>query len=200
MARRRRSSPGRKPCAPDRVWPWLLFPFHDDGRAAVPVPERAAGPVRQREIAVLDLDRGVSLAAQLTHGLDHLGHPAPVRGVVVAQPAAGVVERNVAGAGNEIAVRHEFPAIALLAEPEILDLHHHGDGKAVVDGGILDVGGPYSRLLEGARARPHGAAEAQIDLAAHLVLGRFGGPQYLYRRAPLLFLPVLGVRGARAAA
>src|SRR3990172_8945883 len=96
-----------------------LLPFHDQCGAAVPVPERTARAVRKREVAILHLDFGVRLAAQLTHRFDDLGHAAAVRRVVVAQSAAVGVERQLAGAGDEVAVRDEFSACAFLAEAEI---------------------------------------------------------------------------------
>src|SRR5687767_11483864 len=82
----------------------MLFPFHDDGRAAVASPQRAAGAVRERQITVLHLNLGVRLAAKLAHGLDHLGDPAAVRGMVVAEPAAVGVERQLARARDQVAV------------------------------------------------------------------------------------------------
>ena len=75
----------------------------------------------EREVAVGDLHRRVRLAAQLAHGLDDLRHAAAVGRVVVAQPAAVGVERQRADAGDEGAVGDEAPALALLAEAEVLE-------------------------------------------------------------------------------
>src|SRR3546814_4375799 len=68
----------------------------DEGGAAHPVAQRAAGTMRQRELAVGHLDLATGLAAQLADRLDDLGHAAPVGGVVVAQAAAVGVERQPA--------------------------------------------------------------------------------------------------------
>src|SRR5688500_15507107 len=75
-----------------------LLPFHDQCGAAVPVPDRAAGAVREREGAVRDLHFGMRFAAQLTHRFDDFGHAAAVRRVVVAEAAAVGVEGELAGA------------------------------------------------------------------------------------------------------
>ena len=54
------------------------LPLQDDGGAAVAGGERAAGAVREREVAILHLHLGMRLAAQLAHRLDHLGEAAAV--------------------------------------------------------------------------------------------------------------------------
>ena len=89
----------------------VSLPLHDQRRAAVPRAERAAGAVRQREVAVLHLHRRMRLAAQLAHRLDHLGHAAAIGRMVVAQPAAVGVERQLADAGDQIAVGDELAAL-----------------------------------------------------------------------------------------
>ena len=86
------------------------------------------------------LHAGMGLAAQLAHRLDHLGHAAAVGRMVVAQAAAVGVERQPADAGDEVAVGNEAAALALGAEAQVLELHQHGDGEAVVERGVLDVG------------------------------------------------------------
>src|SRR5215472_6616164 len=101
---------------------WLCIaslPFHDHGCGTVPGAERAAGAVGDRQVAILDLHRWVRLTAQLAHRLDHLGQPAAVGRMVVAQPAAIGVERQFSGARDQVAVGYEFAALALFAEAEI---------------------------------------------------------------------------------
>src|ERR1700743_787848 len=98
-------------------------------------PERAPGAVRQRDIAIAHLHRGMRLAAQLAYRFDDLGEPATVRRVIVAQPAAIGIERQLADARNQIAVGDELAALALLAKAEVFDLHHDSDREAVVDRG-----------------------------------------------------------------
>ena len=99
----------------------VSLPLQDQGGAAVPRAERAAGAVRERQVAVRDLHLRVRLAAQLAHGLDDLGDAAAVGRVVVAQPAAVGVERQLADAGDEVAVGDEPAALALRAEAEVLE-------------------------------------------------------------------------------
>ncbi len=65
---------------------------------------------------------GRGLAAQLADGLDHLRHAAAVAGMVVAQAPAVGVEGELAVRRLQCAVQDELPALALLAEAEILDL------------------------------------------------------------------------------
>ena len=121
--------------------------------------EQAAGAVGDREIAVRHLHLRMRLAAQLAHRLDDLGHAAAIGRMVVAQAAAVGVERQLADAGDQIAVGDELAALALLAEAEVLELHQHGDGEAVVDRGVFDVLGRDAGFLERARAGPDAAPE-----------------------------------------
>ena len=114
--------------------------------------EQAAGAVGNGEVAVFHLHLRMRLAAQLPHRLDDLGHAAAIDRVIVAQPAAIGVERQLADARNQIAVGDELAALALLAEAEVLKLHQHGDGKAVVDRGVFDVLRSNTCLFKRARA------------------------------------------------
>src|SRR5258706_16454027 len=93
----------------------------------------------------------MSLAAQLTHCFDDFCHAAAVDRVIAAQPAAVGVERQLADAGDQIAVGDELAALTLLAETKVFDLHQYRDGEAVIDRGIFDVLWRNARLLE----RPH---------------------------------------------
>ena len=76
--------------------------------------------MRQREVAVLYLHLGMGLAAQLTHGFQHLGQAAAIAGMVAAEPAAVGVEGQLARARDQVAVGHQPAALALLGEAEIL--------------------------------------------------------------------------------
>src|SRR5262245_47894065 len=105
-------------------------------------------------------------AAQLPHGFEDLGHAAAIDGMVAAEPAAIGIERQLADARYQIAVGNELAALALLAETEILDLHQHRDGEAVVDRRIFDVLRRDARLLEGARAGPDAGGISEIEILA----------------------------------
>ena len=87
----------------------------------------------QRQGAIGHLYFWMGLAAQLARGLDNFGDAAPVCGMVVAEPAAIGVERQLARAGDQVAIGDEGAPLALLAEAEIFQGFHHGDGEAVVD-------------------------------------------------------------------
>src|SRR6202035_4893483 len=95
------------------------------------IAKQTAGAMRHREVAILDLHLGMGFAAQLPHGLDDLGLAAAIDGVVAAETAAIGVERQLADAGDQIAVGDELAALALLAEAEVFELHHDSDGEAV---------------------------------------------------------------------
>src|SRR6266568_8013891 len=149
--------------------------LQNGSRGGVADAQETAGAVGDGEIAIPDLHLRMRLAAQLPDRLEDLGHAAAVDGVVAAEAAAVGVERQLADAGDQIAVGDELAALALLAEAEVLELHQDRDGEAVVDRGVFDIGGFDARLRESRRARPGGAAIGQIDAPAHLVLRRLAG-------------------------
>src|SRR5689334_23342530 len=107
-------------------------------------------------------------AAQLANGFQDLGHAAAIDRMVAAETAAVGVEGQLADAGDQVAVGDELAALALLAEAEVLDLHDDGNGEAVVDGSILDVGGLHAGHLEGRLGRlpAAGVGEVETDAAA----------------------------------
>ena len=175
------------------VCSFLLFTFHDDGAAAVPRAKRAAGAVGQCNVAVLDLHFRMRFAAKLAHGFDDFGHAAAVGRVVIAEAAAIGVPREFAHAGDQVTVGHEFSAFAFFAEAEVFDLHHHGDGEAVIDGGVFDIRGFDARHLKRARAGPGGTGVGQINITRHLVLGGFANTGDFNQRA----LQALGDFGPR---
>src|SRR6516164_6060819 len=82
------------------------------------------------------------LTAQLADCFDDLGDATAVRRMIAAQSAAVGVEWQLADAGDEIAVGDEFPALPLVAEAKIFQLHQYRNGEAVVDCGVFDIGGP----------------------------------------------------------
>src|ERR1700712_500557 len=116
--------------------------------------EKSAGAVRDREIAVRHLHFWMGFAAKLAHRLDDLGHAAAVDGMVAAQPAAVGVKRQLADTRDQVAIGNELAALALLAETDILELHQHRDGEAVIDRSVLDVLWRDAGFLERARAGP----------------------------------------------
>ena len=130
--------------------------------AAAQVAARALG---QRQRAVLHLHGRMGLAAQLAHGLDDLGDAAAVGRVVVAQAATVGVEGQPAHAADQVAVGDEAPALALGAEAQVLELQQHGDGEAVVDAGVLDVGWSDAGLRKGDRPADGGAGGGEVQLA-----------------------------------
>src|SRR6476619_5593103 len=145
--------------------------------------EQSAGAVGDREIAVLDLHLGMRLAAQLAHRLQDLGQAAAVDGMVGAEAAAVGVERQLADTGNQVAVGDELAALALLAEAEVLELHQHRDGKAVVDRGVFDVLWCDAGFLERARAGPDAGGVSEVEiLAAARTLHRLAMADQAYQR------------------
>ncbi|MNC44502.1 hypothetical protein D3C75_934090 [compost metagenome] len=53
-----------------------------------------------------------------------------------------------------------------------------GDGEAVIDGGVLDVGRRHTCLFESSRAGPRGAGIAQVEASTHLVFSGFTAAKY----------------------
>jgi len=51
--------------------------------------------VRDSEIAILDLDLGMRLAAQLAHGLEHLGEAAAIAGWLLQRPPPSVLKGSL---------------------------------------------------------------------------------------------------------
>src|ERR1700738_1008505 len=115
--------------------------------------EQTAGAVHEREIAIRHLHFWMRLAAQLTYRFDDFGHAAAIDGVTIAEPAAVGVPRQFTDAGNQIAVGDELAAVAFLAEAEVFQLHHHGDGEAVVDRSVFDVLWRHTGLGKRRRSR-----------------------------------------------
>src|SRR5215203_6681407 len=108
----------------------------------------------------------MGFAAQLPDRLEDFGHAAAVDRVVAAEAATIGVERQLADAGNEIAVGDELAALALLAEAEVFELHQHRDGEAVIDRGVFDVLWRDARFLEGARAGPDAGGISEVEILA----------------------------------
>jgi hypothetical protein len=106
-----------------------------------------AGPahvVRNAELRVLHLP-GARLASELRHDL--VDHPhAARRWVPEGLEAARRVDRDVAVA-RRAPFLDELPALALLAEAEVLDVRDLGPGEAVVDFGEDTSFGPMPAIL-----------------------------------------------------
>src|ERR1700716_4105370 len=131
------------------------------------------------EIAIPDLHFWMRLAAQLPHRLDNFGHAAAIDGVIAAETAAIGVERQLADAGNQIAIGDEFSALAFPAKAEVLELHQYRDGETVVDRGVFDVLWRHAGLFERPRARPDAGGKSQIEiLAAARPLHRLAVPDH----------------------
>src|SRR5581483_8316026 len=83
--------------------------------------------------------------------------------MIAAQPAAVGVERQFTNARDEIAVGNELAALALFAEAEVFELHEHGNGEAVIDGGVFDVLRRDAGFLERFRSGPHPGGIGEIE-------------------------------------
>ena len=84
------------------------------------------------------VDLGRARAADLAHALDDVVHAVDV---ALGQVAAAGVDRQAA-AELDGPARHERPALALGAEPVVLELQQDGDREAVVELGDVDVRRP----------------------------------------------------------
>src|SRR5207247_217377 len=98
---------------------------------------RAAHVVREAELRVLHL-AAAGLAAQLRHALvDHAYAARPDRVAERLEPAARI-HRDVA-LERRAALLDQLPALALLAEAQVLDVRYLGPGEAVVHLGEVEV-------------------------------------------------------------
>src|SRR5258708_1014458 len=101
-----------------------------------------------------------------SHRLDDLRHAAAVDRMIAAETAAVGVERQLADAGNQVAVGDELAALAFPAEAEVLELHQHRDGKAIVDRGVFDILRGHAGLFERERPRADSGGIGQIEILA----------------------------------
>src|SRR5690606_31858715 len=86
-------------------------------------------------------------------------------------------------ARNEIAIGDEAATLAFGAEAEILDLDDHGDGEAVIDRSIFDVGRGHARLGEGSGTGTAPSRDGDVDAAAILPHDRLAAPDWTDKRA-----------------
>src|SRR5436305_11546762 len=126
--------------------------------------EKSAGAMGDREIAVRYLHFWMRFAAQLPDRLEDFCHAAAVDGVVRTKPAAVGVERQLADTRNQVAVGDELAALAFLAEADVLELHQHGDGEAVIDLGVFDDLRCDARFVERARAGPDTRGVSELEI------------------------------------
>src|SRR6201999_2673952 len=151
---------------PDISWLHSSHALQNGRRGGVANAQETAGAVGNGEIAILDLHLRMRLAAQLPDGLDDLGHAAAIDGMVAAEATAIRVERQLADARDQIAVGDELAALALLAEAEVLELHQHRDGEAVVDRSVFHVLWRDAGFLERPRPGPDAGRIGQIEILA----------------------------------
>ena len=82
--------------------------------------KRTTSAMRDRQIAVGDLNLRMRFTTKLTHSFNDLGDAATVRRVVGAQSAAIGVERQLADARNQIAVGDGLmPAMSHAGGPDM---------------------------------------------------------------------------------
>src|SRR6202035_2355748 len=100
----------------------------------------------------------------------------------VARAAAVGVERQLASAGDKVAVGNKSAALTFGTEAEVFELNQNGDRETVVDRDVVDVlvldAGFCKRRCPGA----HRARISQIDIAAELAFHRLTGAYDFYER------------------
>src|ERR1700678_1029986 len=112
----------------------------------MPGAERSASPVRQSDLAILDLT-WTTFAPQLFDRFDDEKHPAHTR-MIRREAAAVGVDREIAVVA-EASAANESTALTALAEAQVLERRKDGDRKGVVDHRHVDVFMGDARALEG---------------------------------------------------
>ena len=107
--------------------------------------------------------------------------------MVVAQPAAIGVERQLADPRDQVAIGNESAALARCAKAQVFQLDQHGNGEAVVDRRVLDVGRGHAGFGKSLGARPARARGGEVEIAASLMLDGLAGAdqldQWAFQRA-----------------
>src|SRR4051812_22999391 len=88
-----------------------LYSLQDVGCRPVTNAERTARAVRQRDVAIRDLNLRVGFTAKLTNSFENLGDAAAIDRVIVAETATVRVERQLADTRDQVAVGHELSAL-----------------------------------------------------------------------------------------
>src|SRR5580704_19134762 len=111
----------------------------------MPGAQCAAGAVRDRELAILDLAR-TAFVAQLLGRLDDEEDSAHSR-MIRRQPATISIDGKRA-IETDAPARNERPTLAALAKAKVLELRDHRDGEGVVDHAHVYIGMLDARALE----------------------------------------------------
>jgi len=99
---------------------------------------------------------------------------------------AGEAVKHLTG-GSSFDLTTSGAARALGTEAEVFELDDHGDGEAVVDRGVFDVGRRHAGFGEGDRPGAGGARRGEIEAAASQVFDRFAGADDFHQRPLELF-------------
>src|SRR5574337_275644 len=138
-----------------------LGPPEEDGAGG---GEDAAGAVAEGDLGILDLARA-ALAPELPHALDQREDPEDA-GVAEGEAAALGV-RGKGPARRRALARDEGPALALLAEAQVLERQEDRDRERVVDLRHVNVVVAESRHLKRAGPGEGGAGHGEVGHLAH---------------------------------
>ena len=141
-----------------------------------------------------------ALAAQLAHRFDDEEHPAHA-GMTGRQPAAVGVRRQRPVPAQAPAL-DERAALALAAEPEVLEREQHGDRERVVQLEHVDVGQRHAGALERQRTGLRGRREVDVGHLAdvEVMRERVGRAEDVGRRLAQIAGPLVRRDDARRAA
>ena len=80
--------------------------------------------------------------------------PPRLAGWLLHSPPPSVLNGSLPTPEIRLPSATNLPPLPFSQKPEVLDLHQHGDGEAVVDRGVFDVGRRDAGLGEGGGAGP----------------------------------------------
>ena len=99
----------------------------------------AAGAVRQYQVMVGNLNRGVRFAPRLPDSFKQLGHTAAIARMIAAKATTIRIKRQSTHTRYQVAIGYEWPALTFGTKTEIFELNDDGDRETVVDRDIFHV-------------------------------------------------------------
>src|SRR4051812_26774138 len=110
--------------------------------------QAAASTMHQGKIAIVYLHLWMCLPTKLPNRFNHFHNSAPACRMIVIQPAAVSIEWKLANSRNQVSISNKLAAFAFFTEAQVLKLHNHRNGEAIVNGSIFNILRRNSSFLE----------------------------------------------------